>query len=315
MPDPRKPRRPRPSPAPIRERGGEREATRKRHRSPRDRGRARSLRRDISDVRKLNPTEREIVVQVGRFRTIDIHDFKLHLPQDVSAVQMVRNLKELGLVRSHYVQAPAQRDARKRDACAYIKDRNAFTKSQRIELIVLTHKGAEWLRVNGYDETVAGKLRPGFGKQREAFHDAHLYSMTQREINVLRAQGATNFQVLTDSAIKQHLYTERARLIAEGRSRDEAHVEAAAQFDIPLSDGKFTLPDVRLEYDMADGTRHSCNLELITDTYRASHIAAKNAAGFLSYALNKAGNMERGSGQNGGGRPWDEDWMARSMSR
>lgn len=312
MADPRK--RPQPKPEPSdRGRDAARNTTRAPRRSARDRGRARSRRRDVSDVRTLNPGEREIVMQIGRYRTIAIDDFKKHLPKSLcnSPVHAVRALKELGLIRSHYIQPHAVREVKKRDAGPVSDTRiKATTKAPSLEVIVLTHKGAEWLRANGYDEAAAGKLHPGFAKPREAFHDAHLYTMAQRESERLRSAGATRINATPDSTLKAALYRERARLFADGRTEEQAHIEAADTYNIPLQDGKYALPDVRLDYDMPDGSHHSIDLELITDTYRDSHIAAKAAAGFTSYAVDKAGNVSRG-----GGSPWDEEWMARSMSR
>jgi hypothetical protein len=252
-------------------------------------------------------------MQVGRYRTIAIDDFKKHLPKSLcnSPVHAVRALKELGLIRSHYIQPHAVREVKKRDAGPVSDTRiKATTKAPSLEVIVLTHKGAEWLRANGYDEAAAGKLHPGFAKPREAFHDAHLYTMAQRESERLRSAGATRINATPDSTLKAALYRERARLFADGRTEEQAHIEAADTYNIPLQDGKYALPDVRLDYDMPDGSHHSIDLELITDTYRDSHIAAKAAAGFTSYAVDKAGNVSRG-----GGSPWDEEWMARSMSR
>lgn len=323
MPDPRKPRNTRPQTDQSRRRDSERDHSRgdqrKKPRSPRDRGRARVRKRDISDVRQLNAGEREIVFQVGRFRAIAIKDFKQHLPKSVcdSPVHTVRALKELGLVRSNYIKPHGIREVRKRDAELTATGHNKpGTRSPKIEIITLTNKGATWLRANGYDETHAGKLRPGMAKPREVFHDAHLYSMAQKEIVLLQKQGAINISALTDNALKELLYKERSRLIKEGRSKEEAHIEAAQIFDVPLTEGKYSLPDVRVEYDMPDGTHHKIDLELITDTYRQSHIAAKNAAGFTSYTLNKAGSMARStSDSKGGTTPWDEDWMARSIGR
>ena len=312
MADPRKIPQPKPGPS-DRGRDAARDTTRAPKRSGRDRGRAQSRRRDMSDVRTLNPGEREIVMQVGCYRTIAIEDFRKHLPKSLCAspVHAVRVLKELGLIRSHYIQPHAVREVKKRDAGPVSDTRiKATTKSPSHEVIVLTHKGADWLRANGYDEITAGKLHPGFAKPREAFHDAHLYTMAQRASDHLRSSGATNIIATQDSALKAALYRERARVFADGRTQEQAHVEAAETYNIPLQDGRYALPDVRLEYDAPDGSHHSIDLELITDTYRDSHIAAKAAAGFTSYVMDKAGNVS-----SGGGSPWDEDWMARSMGR
>jgi hypothetical protein len=198
------------------------------------------------------------------------------------------------------------REVRKRDAKPLPNDVKPATKAPRLEVVVLTQKGADWLRGNGYDESANGKLRPGLAKAREALHDSRLYAMTQLEIEKLKAKGATNFHVTPDSTLKAALYRERARLMDGTRTEEQAHRDAAAMFNIPMEDGKYVIPDTRVEYDMPDGSRSSTDLELVTDTYRKSHIATKQAAGFTTYVAG-AGGL-----QKGGNSVWDEDWTARS---
>jgi hypothetical protein len=306
LPDPRKNTRTPSVPAQPK-RGRERSQERTQARKPRNRGRARARERDISDVRKLTPLEREIVSQVGRFRTIAIVDLAKHLSKTFtdSPSHTVRKLKELGLVRSQYLATHGIREVAKNDS-KVLYHPVPVTKSPTLEVVVLTHKGASWLRADGYDESKAGKLHPGLAKAREALHDSRLYSMTQLEIEKLKTNGATNFHVTTDSTLKAALYRERANLNDGTRSAEQAHSDAAATLNVPMEDGKYVLPDVRLEYDMPDGSRSSTDLELVTDTYRKSHIAAKKAAGFTTYIAG-AGGL-----QKGGNSVWDEDWAARS---
>lgn len=214
-------------------------------------------------------------------------------------------------MRSHYVRPHTLKLVTRRDAGQVSDTRlKNISLAPKTEIIVLTHKGAAWLRSNGYDENSFGKLRPGLSKSREAFHDSRLFAMTVQHVETLKAEGATSCRVMTDSALKEALYKERARLIKEGRTEEQAHIEAAEQLNVPLSEGKYNLPDVRVEYEMPDGSRSHVDLELISGTYSKAHIAAKNAAGFVSYTLTNGGQVKRG-----GGSPWDEDWMARSWGR
>jgi len=48
--------------------------------------------------------------------------------------------------------------------------------------------------------------------------------------------------------------------------------------------GKIPLPDVRIEYDTADGERARVDIELATSHYRGRHLAEKVRAGFSIYA-------------------------------
>ena len=51
------------------------------------------------------------------------------------------------------------------------------------------------------------------------------------------------------------------------------------------------LPDLRIEYEDAQGEERSIDLELATQNYRSAHIASKAAAGFKVYAQAKGGHL------------------------
>jgi hypothetical protein len=56
-------------------------------------------------------------------------------------------------------------------------------------------------------------------------------------------------------------------------------------------EGRMVFPDVRVEYETADGEERSIDLELATQNYRAAHIRGKAAAGFRVYAQAKGGHL------------------------
>ena len=56
--------------------------------------------------------------------------------------------------------------------------------------------------------------------------------------------------------------------------------EIAARNGLPVLKGKIQLPDLRIEYETADGNPARVDLELATHHYHGSHLAAKAAAGF-----------------------------------
>jgi len=61
--------------------------------------------------------------------------------------------------------------------------------------------------------------------------------------------------------------------------------EAISQkHNIPLVNGGFVVPDVRVEYEDRDGNQCSVDLEYVTETYRQGDISAKAQAGFTLYA-------------------------------
>jgi hypothetical protein len=53
--------------------------------------------------------------------------------------------------------------------------------------------------------------------------------------------------------------------------------------ELPFADGKVRLPDVRVEYETADGICGWRDLELATEHYGRSQIGGKQTAGFRVY--------------------------------
>ena len=68
-------------------------------------------------------------------------------------------------------------------------------------------------------------------------------------------------------------------------------------------DGKIRLPDLRIEYETANGDAARVDLELATEHYRGEHMSAKSQAGFKIYA-EKASFPPGGS--SGGSPVWDD---------
>jgi hypothetical protein len=274
----------------------------------------RDIDRSVRDMRELNATERVILHAVGQFRTIALSDLRYVDPaQKGSAERVVRTMKELGLLRSHWIRPHAIREVRNKQKLPKATGLKvkAAVDSPKLHVLTLTRTGVAWLRSNGYDESMQGKLHPGLTKPREAFHDSHLYAMTQNEIQQLRANGSSPIAIHTDSALKAQFQREFQRLTAAGLARAEAHQMAAQSFRLPIVDGKVMLPDVRVEFVQPNGQQSYTDLELISDTYRKSQVAAKGAAGFKAYNVDQNGGFSPG----GGGTPWDPDFLARFLGR
>ena len=64
--------------------------------------------------------------------------------------------------------------------------------------------------------------------------------------------------------------------------------------------GKIPVPDIRIEYENSDGELSVCDLELITENYRAEAIAEKRAAGFQLYSQDRKGRAAYGPDLMGG---------------
>jgi hypothetical protein len=60
--------------------------------------------------------------------------------------------------------------------------------------------------------------------------------------------------------------------------------QVAADNGLKVIDGKIPLPDLRIEYETADGEIAKVDLELATEHYYGAHAAGKLKAGFKVYA-------------------------------
>jgi hypothetical protein len=79
------------------------------------------------------------------------------------------------------------------------------------------------------------------------------------------------------------------KLLAKARSLPpleyaQRQAEVAAENGLPVIDGKILLPDLRIEYETADGEVEKVDLELVTEHYRRAQAAGKLRAGFKVYA-------------------------------
>ena len=76
-------------------------------------------------------------------------------------------------------------------------------------------------------------------------------------------------------------------------------------------DGHLELPDLRIEFETADGRLEYRDVELVTEHYSRGQMAGKSAAGFALYRAAGAGRA-RGAGTRKGGTPLDPhhlEWL------
>jgi hypothetical protein len=65
-------------------------------------------------------------------------------------------------------------------------------------------------------------------------------------------------------------------------------------------DGHLELPDLRIEFETADGRRECRDVELVTPHYSLGQLAVKASAGFALYRAAGAGRVGGQSGRTGG---------------
>ena len=119
----------------------------------------------------------------------------------------------------------------------------------------------------------------GLVKPRELAHDAQLYRLYQAEAARIEDDGG-------------RVDARRARLRAEARLPDVPQPAGpagrrrrrrgrcaafAAAHQLPIVDGHLELPDLRIEYETADGRLEYRDVELVTEHYSRGQLAGKSA--------------------------------------
>src|SRR5205823_2262162 len=132
--------------------------------------------------------------------------------------------------------------------------------NQRPERVVtLTQAGRRLLESSRAereeDDGPAQRYYAGLVKPRELAHDAQLYRMFQTERERLEAEGATITRVILDYEIKAEYHTWVHEQTQHGADAADARQAYASDHDLPFRGGHIHLPDLRLEYETADGLR------------------------------------------------------------
>jgi DNA-binding MarR family transcriptional regulator len=221
----------------------------------------------------LNPNQRQTLWDVGRFRTI--------ATVDLSAARYGG--------RNNLVE----RDVKHLVKEGLIEQRTVPTNSRgaTLSVLTLTRKGRDIIRRSMTAES-GQAIYHGFVKPREVVHDATLYKMFQAEAVRIERNGGRVRRVVLDYELKKRAYSPLAK------ARDltplayaERQQEIAQETGLQIVDGRLVLPDVRVEYETAEGEELHIDLELVTANYRAAHVRGKAAAGFRVYAQAKGGHL------------------------
>jgi hypothetical protein len=164
----------------------------------------------------------------------------------------------------------------------------------RLDVIVLSERGRSL--VARHSRVPNQRFFSGLVKPREAVHDAAIYRMYQAEANHIRKEGGSIKRVVLDHELKSKIFgaLERCRNSSqEAKDFLAVQQELARANGLRVVDGKVPLPDLQIEYETSEGDLTRVNLELTTEHYKRSQIAAKASAGFKLYSL---------GGQSSGGQ-------------
>jgi hypothetical protein len=213
----------------------------------------------------LRSSELTAMVDIGRFRAIDVRDLaqfvyegnETRVKYDLESLRTQGLVEEKTLFRAH-------KKARK--------------------LVTLTAEGEGIVRKTGglpKDQ----RIYHGFVKPREIDHDADLYKVYQKAAQEIRKNGGNPMRVRLDFELKESI--NRAKEAAAHLSEDKgSRLLNAVAKDHGLSvDGTTVhLPDIQVEFESRDGGIERQNLELLSRNYREAGIRGKAAAGFKIYA-------------------------------
>lgn len=232
----------------------------------------------------LSQAELETIKDIGRFRTVAIDDLsRLRYRNHDQFREDLRSLQEQGLVSRRTIWTGMRTDRR-----ASARKPADARSADHLAVLVLTKKGKALLaeRGGGLDQQ---KMYSGFVKAREVRHDAAIYRMYHAEAAKIERSGGSIRRVVLDYELKQKVYRPMAKARAKSGSAKtpeyaRQQTEIARQNQLKVVGGKILLPDLRIEYETANGERAHVDLELATHHYRGASMLAKAAAGFKMYA-------------------------------
>jgi hypothetical protein len=237
------------------------------------RGHEREIVRDRDREYTLRGSESRTLATVGAFRVVssrDLHDNR-DRPLDPRSSDL-RHLREQGLVQ-------VTRLAGSRDYA-----------------VSLTREGRSLLESHrDRDQEGRQTFYAGIKRERELEHDVQVYRAFEREAERLEERGARVDRVVLDYELKreyqQWLHAhDRDRDAYDGRpDRDQSEIEDwAREHDLPYFDEQVHFPDVRIEYEDADGRSDHIDVEVVTVHYRGAHGAAASKSGFSCFGGSSA---------------------------
>lgn len=215
---------------------------------------------------RINASEQALLTTVGTFRAIAVNDLVTYQYARNGRLfaQDLRSLKRQGLIRVHRLLVGGTDDV--------------------LQVMVITREAKRLLATVGSESTrrvwYAGLVKP-----REVSHDAAIYRMYEVEAAQIRDRGGVVRRVVLDYELKASIFATLAKFrslpaVAYARCQSEvAHANG-----LPIAGGRICLPDLRLEYQTADGDLTKIDLELATRHYHGAYSIEKANLGFKLYA-------------------------------
>ena len=219
-------------------------------------------------VYQLRESEVRILATIGTFRVIPTTDLESARTDDL------RSLANQGLVSLRTIEINRQPEA----------------------VAVLTRAGKDLLDAHRLPSEGRGQqFHAGLVKPREIAHDSQMHRLFEAEAARIQDQGGRITRVILDYELKSDYQRFLNRPERDPDADHETELQAySASSDLAIVDGHLELPDLRIEYEAADGSLHHRDVELATEHYSRGQLAGKSAAGFAIYRAAGAGASRRG---------------------
>jgi hypothetical protein len=206
-----------------------------------------------------------MITEIGKFRTIAVADLARH-----------RYANEPGKLRQDLLNLKAQKLVRQRRVMA-------GKGQEKLAVLVLTRTGKHLVQQEFRAQ--GQRFYAGLVKPREVAHDAAIYRMYQVEAAEIEKRGGSVKRIVLDYELKKNVY----KPLAKARNLPplefaKRQADVTADNGLKVIDGKIPLPDLRIEYETAEGDMAKVDLELATEHYHRAHAAGKLIAGFKVYA-------------------------------
>jgi hypothetical protein len=255
------------------------------------RGQERQMVRVRDREYRIRESEVRVLATVGTFRVVRALDVQPGSSSRDAWTGDLRSLAEQGLVQLRTVEV----------------------NREPLAVVVLTSDGKRLLEGHRMPTaTRPQQFYAGLVKPREVAHDAQLFRLYQAEAARIEADGGHVTRIVLDYELKRDYQTFLNRPDRPDDVDRQADLAAFSEATrLPIVDGHLELPDLRLEYETADGRTEYRDVELVTEHYSRSQLAGKSAAGFALYRAAGAGRA-RGAGDRRGGTPFDPHHLERS---
>jgi hypothetical protein len=211
------------------------------------------------------------LTEVGKFRTVEVRDLVEHRYQG-RAGRFSRDLNAL-----------SSRGLAERRTVWNTKSK------ERFDVVVLTKRGRRHLSEMARSRGQKQEFHAGFVKPAEVRHDLGIYRMYQAEAAKIEKAGGTITRVTLDFELKRKLFSDLNKPDDVSRGdKGQRKREVGETHDVRVIDGRFVIPDLRIEYETEDREPAKVDLELATGDYKASQVQAKHSAGLKIYAPDSA---------------------------